>query len=137
MLAFCICGVRQHGLPAAARAGLLVAIGLAAACSGGQDAAQAADAPIGIQTSQLFVTIENRAGGPLINISAAIVSVGGLPFTRLISRMETSEKRDIPLSDFAGRDGTTFNLRIVRPKSVRVTAEDLASKKYEVEVAWK
>jgi hypothetical protein len=113
------------------------AFGLAvSACAGGQGSAQAANAAIGVQTTQLFVTIENKAGTPLINITAAILAVGGQPFTRLISRMENGEKRDISLNDFSGKDGTTFSLRVVRPKTVRVTAEDLANKKYEVEVDW-
>jgi hypothetical protein len=109
------------------------------ACSVDRESAQAqgASASIGVQMTELFVTIENKAGTPLINVTVSIVSVGGLPFTRLVSRMENGERRDMSLAEFSGRDGTTFSLRVVRPKSVRVTAEDLAGKKHEAEVPWK
>ena len=115
------------------------AMGLAlSACSRDREVVQASDdAPIRVETTQLFVTIENRAGGALLDISVAILPVGFPPFTRLISRLENAEKRDLSLSDFTSRDGTTFNLRLVRPKTVRVTATDLTNKKYEVEVPWK
>jgi len=109
------------------------------ACSGDREAAQAegANAPIGVRTSDLFVTVQNNAGTPLINVTITIMAVSGLPFTRLVSRMENGEKRDISLSDFSGRDGTPFSLRVVRPKSVRVTGEDLTGNKQEAQVPWK
>jgi hypothetical protein len=109
------------------------------ACSGDRETAQAegAGAPISVQTSELFVTIQNKAGTPLINLTVTIVSVTGLPFNRLVSRMENREKRDISLSEFSGRDGTPFSLRVVRPKRVRVTGEDLTGNKQEAEVPWK
>jgi hypothetical protein len=133
---------RGRSRPRAARfaaCAIFGTIGLAmTACSDNRETAQAAaQTSIGVQTSQLFVTIENKAGAPLVNMTVAIVSVGGQPFTRLLSRLENGEKRDVSLSDFGGRDGTPFSLRVVRPKTVRVTAEDVASKKYEVEVPWR
>ena len=73
----------------------------------------------------------------VLSISVAILSTGGQAFTRLVPRLENGEKRDISLSDFSGRDGTTFNLRVVTPKKVRVSAEDVASKKHDIEVSWK
>ena len=109
-------------------------MGLAlSACSRDREVVQASDdAPIRVETTQLFVTIENRAGGALLDISVAILPVGFPPFTRLISRLENAEKRDLSLSDFTSRDGTTFNLRLVRPKTVRVTATDLTLELEEV-----
>jgi hypothetical protein len=132
-------GGRWRTARCVARAMILGTIGLAmAACAGDQEAALATEnASIGIQTSQLFVTIENKAGAPLVNITVAILSVAGQPFTRLVSRLENGEKRDLSLGDFGGRDGTSFSLRVVRPKTVRVTAEDVAYKKYEVSVPWR
>ena len=113
-------------------------IGLAmAGCTSGGGAAQSADAPILVQTTQLFVTVENKAGAPLVNMTVAVVPPSGPQFTRLVSRMENGEKRDISLNEFSSRDGTTFSLRSMRPKSVRVTADDVANKKYDLEVPWK
>jgi hypothetical protein len=132
-------GGRWRKARCVANAMILGTIGLAmAACAGDKEAAEAAaNASIGVQTSQLFVTIENKAGAPLVNITVAILSVAGQPFTRLVSRLENGEKRDLALGDFGGRDGTPFSLRVVRPRTVRVTAEDVANKKYEVDVPWR
>jgi len=85
----------------------------------------------------LFVTVEDNAGAPLVNMTVAVLPISGPPFTRLVSRMENGEKRDISLNDFSSRDGTTFSLRAMRAKSVRVTADDVANKKYDIEVKWK
>jgi hypothetical protein len=132
-------GVVRVVILGVARAMAIVTMGLTvSACSGDRETAEAAaNAPFGVQTTELFVTIENKAGTPLINVAASIVSVSGQPFTRLVSRMENGEKRDFSLNGFSGRDGTTFSLRVVRPKSVRVAGEDLAGQKYQADVAWK
>ena len=107
------------------------------ACSSSGPPAQAQDAPIGIQTSQLWVTIENKAGMPLMDVDVAITPIGGATeFVKFVGRMESAEKRDLSLGDFHGRDGTPFSLRVVRPKTVRATAKDLKDKAYKVEQPW-
>ena len=109
-----------------------------AACSRDPEAAQAQpNAAIGVETSSLFLTIENRAGGPLVDLTVAIVAAGGTQFTSLVSRLEASARREMSLSEFSSRDGTTFSLRVSRPKSVRVQAKDLAGKAYKIEVPWR
>jgi hypothetical protein len=109
-----------------------------AACSGGGQAEQEKNAPIAVQTSQLSVTIENKAGLPLSNIDVAILPVGGATeFKQFIGRLENAEKHEFGLGDFNGRDGTPFSLRVIRPKAVRVTAKDINDKSYKVEVPWK
>ena len=91
-----------------------------------------------VEPSSFFVTIENLAGQPLLDIRVAIKPVGGATeFTKLVSRVEAGEKRDISLSDFGGRDGTPFSLRVVRPKSITVTAASLTGQKFETTVPWK
>lgn len=95
-----------------------------------------APAPITVQTSSMFVTIENRANQPLLNVKVALKPPSGTLFATSISRLETNEKRDISLSDFRSPDGTWFNLRMMRPRQVLVTANDLVDKKYEVTVPW-
>src|SRR5712692_7572970 len=72
-----------------------------AACSSDQDAVQAANAPIGIETSQMFITIENKSGGPLQDLTVTIEPAGAPPFTYLLSRLEMSQKRDVPLGSFS------------------------------------
>jgi hypothetical protein len=107
------------------------------ACSSNKGTVQAEKAAINIQTSPFSVTVENTSGLPLTNLNVAILSVGGLPYTDLIARLEVAEKRELSFRDFSARGGTTFNTRVARPKSVRVTAKDIGNKDYQVEVPWK
>jgi hypothetical protein len=107
------------------------------ACSGSGRSAQDPNAPIRIETSQFSVVIENKVGMPLIDVDVAILPVGGATmFQKYAGRVENAAKREIALADFYGRDGTPFNLRVVRPKTVRVTAKDSTNKAYKVEVPW-
>ncbi len=92
---------------------------------------------VGLMISSIFMTVENRAGGPLLDIRLAIKPFGGATeFTKLITRMEAGEKRNVSLGEFSGRDGTPFSLRVVRPKEVNVTAIDLIDKKYAMTIPW-
>lgn len=106
------------------------------ACAQDNEGVQAADAPIGIQTGQMFITLENRTGGPLVDLLITI-QTSSAPYTNRMWRLESAEKRDVSFGSFSSRDGTTFNLRLARPKLVRVTANDLTQKKYEAQVPWK
>ena len=126
--------VRLGGGAALAGAAALALV----ACSAGGPPAQAQDAPIAIRTSQLSIVIENKVGMPLTDVDVSIVPVGGATeFKKFVGRMENEEKRDLSLGGFYGRDGTTFNLRVVRPKAVRVTGKDLNAKAYSVEAPWR
>jgi hypothetical protein len=109
-----------------------------AACASDKETlqAQAADASIGIETSQLFVTVENRSGGPLVDLTLTVLTPSA-PYTYMISRIEAGQKRDVAVSSFSSRDGTGLNLRLIRPRSVKATAKDLINKPYEAQVAWK
>src|SRR4051812_46985489 len=131
----------------AMRAMLVCAIGVLAlaaatvsqaACASDKETlqAQAADASIGIETGQLFVTIENRSGGPLVDLTLT-VQTPSAPYTYMISRIEAGQKRDVAVSSFSSRDGTGLNLRLIRPRNVKATAKDLINKSYEAQVTWK
>jgi hypothetical protein len=118
--------------------GVLLMLVLGGGCSGGGSSEQTGTSPLAVETSQASVTIRNTVGQPLTDVSIAIVPVAGrLEYATFFSRIESAEKRDIVLSDFRGRDGTTFNLRVVKPKSVRIKAKDFTGKDYEATVAWK
>ena len=95
------------------------------------------DSPIGIVITQMMVTVENKAGLALNNVSVAIEPLGGATsFTSFVGRMENSSKKDILLGSFGAAGGTPFNVLIVRPKLVRVTAEDINSTEYDVVAPW-
>ena len=128
----------------AAVGGILVLGWMVSACSGpaGETGAVGTSGEggtaIAIQSSSLYVTVENRAGVPLLDLRVAINPVGGATtFTKMIGRLEAGEKRDLALGEFSGRDGTPFSLRVVRPKNVVVTAADFVGKKYEVTAPWR
>ena len=107
------------------------------ACSRDNETVQAADnSSIGIETSPMFVTIVNRAGGPLLDLTVSIRTPGPA-YTSLITRLEAGQKQELALSSFSSRDRTPFNLRLMKPKAVHVTATDLMNKKYEAQASWK
>jgi hypothetical protein len=89
-----------------------------------------------VETSQTSIKMENRAGLALTDVVIVIVPFGPLEFSSRISRLEPSGKRDIPLNTFRSRDGTSFNPRFHKPKSVRISGRDTAGKPYEIDVPW-
>jgi len=123
------------------RAAVVVAGGVLvvslAGCGQGSSQAQE-DAPIRVEVSQMFITVENRAGLALRNVKVQIIPYGGATdFSVMVYRLENAMKRDIPLADFRGLDGTPFKIRVVRSKSVKVSGTDIDGKTIEVEVPWK
>jgi hypothetical protein len=118
---------------------LLVAIGvLVSACSEQGAASPDANAPVKIETSQMYVTVRNDAGLALNDVSVAIVPVGrSTTYSKFVGRVENGESRQIMLGDFVGRDGTPFSLRVVRPRSVQVKGKDVKGQEYSTEVAWR
>ena len=106
------------------------------ACARDKEAVEAADAPIGIETNLAYVTIENRAGTPLLDLAIAIQTPAA-PYTYSINRLETGQKREVSIASFTSRDGAFLNLRLMKPRTVRVKAKDLTDKAYEAQVSWK
>jgi len=82
-------------------------LALAGCGSGG---GQPADAPILVDISPMFISIENRAGMALRDVQVKIVPYGGATeFIQTVYRMANAEKKDFMLGDFRGKDGTPFN----------------------------
>jgi hypothetical protein len=121
-------------LPVAA---LILAAALVAGCSK-QNSAQAlsADSPVLLEASSNYVTFQNKTGLTLQEVTLSILPYGPGEFTRLLLRVENTGRRQVPLNEFRGRDGTPLNLRVARPKTLRVKAQDSTGKNYEYEMAW-
>lgn len=101
-------------------------------------AAQDADAPVKILTSQMYVTLRNESGAPLSDVTVSIVPVGRQTiYNKYIGRLESSESRNVMLGDFLGRDGTPFSLRVVKPRSVEIKGKDVKGKDYTAEAGWR
>ena len=117
---------------------VLVTAAIALGACGSSSGGGSDTGTIGVQTSQMFVTIENKAGLPLTDVKIEVIPYGGqTAFTASIYRLEGSEKRDFPLGRFNSRDGTPLNLRVVKPNVVRVTATDVSGKAHRAEVRWR
>jgi hypothetical protein len=126
---------RRRCLPAALA---LCALTLATACSGGGGPETvSADSPLLLEASANAVTFTNRAGLTLVDVSITIVPYGPTEFTKLLTRVENTGRREVPLTEFRGRDGTPLSLRVVRPKAVRARAQDSTGKTYEAEIPWR
>jgi len=118
---------------------LFVALGLlAVGCSERGAASQDANAPIKIETSQMYVTVHNNSGLALNEVTVAIVPVGrATVYNKFLGRLENAESRNVMLGEFFGRDGTPFSLRAAKPRAVEVKGKDVKGQNYAVEVAWR
>ncbi len=114
---------------------------LAAACSGaagqGEAGSSGSDATaISIAKTSSYLTIENRAGSPLIDVSVVVAAANGLTFSTSIPRLESAARRDVPFSNIRSNDGTSFDPRWQRPTQIAVTATDFVGKKHDVKTRW-
>jgi hypothetical protein len=130
---------RQHRLARLIIASALGAASLPAAACSQQGSAQApkAETPVTIEIHQTLISLQNRAGLPLTDIKLSVIPYSRTEFTKSFARMENAESREIAMSDLSSRDGTPFNPRIVKAKSVRLSATDVVGKRYDLEVPWK
>lgn len=125
-----------------ALAGLLFSCALLAACSssgtsGAVGTSGSTSGGIGVDTSSLYITIENRAGTPLSDVNVSLEGGGATTYTAHFPKMATGEKKDIPTAMLKGRDGSALNLVAVHPRQITVTGVDLFGKKYDVKAPWK
>jgi len=118
-------------------AGMLALLLVAPGC-GGQGGQSAENAPVRVEVSQMFITLENRAGLALTDVKVEIVPYGApTTFAVTLSRLGNGEKRDLALGSFRGQGGTPFDRRVVRARQVIVTGKDINGNEVKVEVPWK
>ena len=128
-------GVRRS--PLALVVVIAVALLTSAACSEQGSAQMSANSPIVLSTQQIMITVQNKAGMPLNNARLTVVAFGNTEFSKTFSRLENTETREVLLSDLSSRDGTPYNARLSKPKTVRFTGVDPTGKEYTVETPWK
>jgi len=117
---------------------LVVTVLASASCSSSGGSGDAESALIGVQTSPLWITVENKAGMALTDLVIEIIPVGSqVAYTTRHWRLESGEKRDFAASTLRARDNTPFNIRVSRPKTVKVSAKDVTGKIVQVEVPWR
>jgi hypothetical protein len=89
-----------------------------------------------VDTSSLpLIVVQNRTPQPLVDVNITIKS-GILSFTDRISRLEVNERRQIRQGDFTSRDGTSFNLRVARPREIAATGKNLEGKTFDATLPW-
>jgi hypothetical protein len=121
--------------------GLFALASITSACSSGTASGAVgtsgnSDAFVTIDTtSGPFVVVENLTSAPLIDINISLKS-GMLVFSDSIGRLEAKEKRQIRHGDFTSRDGTSFSLRIAKPRDVTITARNADGKQFESTARW-
>lgn len=95
----------------------------------------AATGPIGITFSQTYLTLENRAGVPIVDTRVEIITRGlRPPFRTTVPRLETSSKHDIPYNQFRSADGTTFQRGALPTRTLKVTGTEITGKVIELEI---
>ena len=111
---------------------LLVLAPLVAGCSSGENAeagavGTSAAGPFGISVSSTYLTIENRAGVPIVDARIEITPRGVRPpFSTTVARIEGSAKHDVPFNQFRSKDGTPFQRGTVRARTLKITATDIS-----------
>jgi hypothetical protein len=117
---------------------LLVLSVLVVGCSEQSSATQDPNAPIKIETNQMYVGVKNDAGLALNDVTVSIVPTGrSTVYSKFVGRIENAESRQVMLGEFYGRDGTPFSLRVVRPRSVEVKGKDVKGQEHRAEIAWR
>jgi len=115
-----------------------VVLGAAACGGGGTSSGAGGPALIEVEISQIYLTVTNKSGRALNDVRVFIEPIGGATvFSARVGRMEQGEQRDLSLGQFQGRDGTPFDRRTVRAKTVRVSGTDLDGKTVEAEKPWR
>jgi hypothetical protein len=84
------------------------------------------------------ITVENRAGRPLLNIRLLIEGRdnGGAAFAYTLPTLDTGATREIPFADFRSEDGTLFELGSTAATQVKTTARDTLGNNYDVTTPW-
>ena len=95
------------------------------------------EGPLEVQVSQLYITVANKSSSALTDIRVTLVPSGRmLEFTATYNRLEPGQRRNFSYNDLRSRDGTQFNMRLYRPRAVRVTASDNQKTPYEIVLPW-
>ena len=119
--------------------GLAVAGVVATGCAtqGSAEAAPDSGAPMLVEVSDQFVTVHNRTGSALVNVSIVLLQAQGSPFTKIVPRVENQQRQQIALKDLRTTQGASFSPTFARPLKVLVSAANVSGERFEADVPWK
>jgi hypothetical protein len=89
-----------------------------------------------VSRSERGVTVENRAGRPLLNIRLVIEGNTGAAFAYTLPTRDTGATREVPFADFRTDEGTLFEAGSRAAKQVKTTARDTLGNNYDVTTPW-
>ena len=93
--------------------------------------------PVVVHTSESAVSVENRAGRPLLNVRLAIDVTGApAPFVRVVPTIDPGQTMTVPLTDFRSEEGVALDPAAAAPTQVTVRARDTLTNSYEVAATW-
>ena len=82
------------------------------------------------------ISVENRAGRPLLNIRLVIEGRDGAAFAYTLPTLDAGATREVPFTDFRTEDGTLFEVGSTAAKQVKTTARDTLGNNYDVTTPW-
>ena len=82
------------------------------------------------------ISVQNRAGRPLLNIRAAIETRDGAVFLHTLPTLDAGVTREVRFADFRTEDGALFEPGSIVPTQVKTTARDTLGNKYDVTTPW-
>ena len=83
------------------------------------------------------ITVENRAGRPLLNIRLVIEGRdSGAAFAYTLPTVDSGATREVPFADFHSEDGTLFDPGSIAAKQIKTTARDTLGNSYDVTTPW-
>ena len=95
------------------------------------------DAAVVVARGERGITVENRAGRPLLNIRLVIEGRdNGASLAHTLPTLDTGATREVPFADFRSDDGTLFEAGSVAAKQVKTTARDTLGNNYDVTTPW-
>jgi hypothetical protein len=101
----------------------------------GCGASESGDTSLAVAIEQTYLTIGNKTGSALAEGEIELVPAGVLaPYRTTMPRIESGQERQVRFELFSGAGGQRFRRGVTRIRTVRVTATDIAGKKYQREV---
>ena len=83
------------------------------------------------------ITVENRAGRPLLNIRLVIEGRdSGAAFAYTLPTVDAGATREVPFAEFHSEDGTLFDPGSTAAKQIKTTARDTLGNSYDVTTPW-
>ena len=109
-----------------------------AGCGGSvRTGAAVLEGPLEVQVSQLYITVANKSSSVLTDVRVTLIPRGRMvEFSASYSRLEPAQRRNFSYNDLKSEDGRQFNMRLYRPRAVRVTAMDNQKTPYEIVLPW-